>query len=111
MYLIDFKQEYCNSNDDCLTGQVCCNFYKEDSGVCDKEDNCKAIEQLTMEEKAKISTSFEDYKFTEEERLSMAKQISSHLEKPMTKNNYASIIVGAILLILGIIWIIYLKKE
>lgn len=111
MYLIDFPQESCSSDDDCLTDQKCCEFYKEDSGVCEKESNCQAIEQITREAKAKISTSFEEYKFTEEDKLEVTKQISSHLEKPMAKNNNASIIVGAILLILGIIWVIYLKKE
>ena len=44
MYLIDFEQEYCNTDEDCITGQVCCNFYKEESGVCDEKSNCKAIE-------------------------------------------------------------------
>jgi hypothetical protein len=103
MYLIDFQQ-----------GKVCCNFYKENSGVCEQQSNCKAIEQITMDMKQKITTDIglaEDYKFTEEDKLAATKQISSHLEKPLTKNNYASILVGAILLILGIIWIIYLKKE
>ncbi len=114
MYLIDFEQEYCSNNEDCLEGNVCCNFYKEDSGICEKQDNCKAVEQITMEMKQKISTDIgmaEDYKFTEEDKLSASKQISTHLEKPLTKNNYASVLVGAILLILGIIWIVYLKKE
>jgi len=113
MYLIDFEQEYCSSDEDCLAGEVCCNFYKEDSGVCDKESNCKAIEQITKEEKEKISSNLglEDYEFTEEDKLEATKQISSHIEKPLTKNNYASMLVGVILLIMGIIWIIYLKKE
>lgn len=113
MYLIDFEQEYCSNDEDCLAGEVCCNFYKEDSGVCDEKSNCKAIEQITKEEKERISSSLsleEEYKFTEEDKLRVTKQISTHIEKPMTKNNYASIIVGAVLLILGVIWIIYLKK-
>lgn len=111
MYLIDFPQESCSSDDDCLTDQKCCKFYKEDSGVCEKESNCQAIEQITRDAKAEMSSAFEEYKFTEEDKLEVTKQISSHLEKPMGKNNNASIIVGAILLILGIIWVIYLKKE
>ena len=114
MYLVDFPQEYCSVNEDCQSGQVCCNFYKENSGVCEKQESCKAIEQVTMEMKQKISTDLGlagDYKFTEEDRLAASKQISSHLEKPLTKNNYASIIVGALLLIMGLIWVVYLKKK
>lgn len=113
MYLIDFEQQGCSSDEDCLTEETCCYFYKEDYGVCDQESNCKSIELITKEEKEKISSSLglEDYKFTEEDKLRATKQVSSHIEKPLTKNNYASIIVGALLLILGIIWIIYLKKE
>lgn len=114
MYLIDFEQEDCSGDEDCLAEEVCCNFYKEDSGVCDKESNCKAIELITKEEKERISSGLGlegDYKFTEEDKLRATKQISSHIEKPLTQNNYASIIVGGLLLILGVIWIIYLKKE
>lgn len=113
MYLIDFEQEYCSNDEDCITGQVCCNFYKENSGVCDKKNNCKAIEQITREEKEKISSDLglEEYRFTEEDKLRVTKQISSHIERPMTKSNYASVVVGVILLILGVIWIIYLKRE
>ena len=114
MYLIDFEQKYCSSDADCLAGQACCYFYKENSGVCDQENNCKAIEQITKEEKEKVSSVLDleaDYKFTEEEKLKVTKQISSHLEKPMVKSNYASLIVGEILLILGLIWVIYLKRS
>lgn len=114
MYLVDFEQNSCDNNEDCLEGQVCCNFYKENSGICEQQSNCQAVEQVTRELKQEITTDFglaEDYKFTEEDKLEATKQISSHLEKPLTKNNYTSVLVGAILLILGIIWIIYLKKE
>lgn len=114
MYLIDFEQEECSTNEGCPAEQACCYFYKEDYGVCDKTSNCKAIELITKEEKERISSSLyleEEYKFTEEDKLRATKQISSHLEKPTTQSNYASIAVGAMLLILGIIWIIYLKKE
>ena len=112
MYMIDFEQESCSTNEDCLAEEVCCKFYKENSGVCDQKANCKAIEQITKEEKEKISSNLglEDYKFTEEDMVQATKQISSHLEKPMEKNKYSSMAVGAILLILGVIWVIYLKK-
>jgi len=113
MYLIDFEQEYCSMDEGCLAEEVCCYFYREDSGVCDQESNCKAIEQITREEKQKITSGMqleEDYKFTEEDRLRATKQISSHIEKPMTKSSYAPILVGAILVVLGVIWLIYLKK-
>ncbi|MBU4501163.1 MAG: hypothetical protein KKA79_01110 [Nanoarchaeota archaeon] len=113
MYLIDFSNDYCDSNDDCLTDQVCCNFYGEDSGVCDTESNCQAITQITKEEKERISTDVqlqEMYKLTEEEKLNAIKTISSHLEKPQAENNYPTIISGIVLLALGIIWLIYLRK-
>ena len=111
MYLVDFPYDYCDSDQDCSTGQVCCDFYGENSGVCDGKSNCEAIEQITKQEKEKISSDLqlqEDYEFSETDRLSTA--ITTHLEQPKSKNNYPSIIAGAVLLILGIIWIIYLRK-
>ena len=113
MYLIDFDQQDCEDDSDCRSG-VCCDFYKESSGVCDLKENCNAIEQITKEEKEKISSNLgleADFKFSEGQRFEATKLISSHLEKPMNGNSYPSIIVGAILLSLSIIWIIYLKKE
>ena len=114
LYLIDFEQEYCKHDLDCMAEQVCCKFYKEDIGVCDKESNCKAIEQITKEEKEKISGSLYlegEYEFTEEDKIKAVKTITSHLEKPTSPSNFPSIITGGILLILGVIWLIYLKRE
>jgi len=122
MYLIDvpsepldLPQEACETNDHCESDQVCCMFYKENYGVCEKQDNCKAIAQVTKEYKQQITTApelAEGYKFTEQDKLSVTKQISlSHLEKPSSKNDYASLITGAILLAMGAVWIFYLKKS
>lgn len=115
LYLIDFEQDYCDENADCKQGEVCCNFYGEDSGICDKSSNCQAIRQITKEEKEKISSGLlleEEYKFTEADKQMVSKMISSHIEKPQTtKSNTYSIITGGILLILGLVWIIYLKKK
>jgi len=112
-YLIDFEQPYCSNDDECYSGKVCCNFYKEDSGVCDVESNCHAIEQITKEEKEKISSDLYlegEYKFSAEDKLNAMKTISSHLEKPQAPSKWPSIITGIILLVLGALWIVYLRK-
>ena len=50
-YLLDWQQSYCSQDKDCNPDLVCCKFYEEDSGVCDSKGNCKAIYDLTKEEK------------------------------------------------------------
>lgn len=110
MYSLELEQSYCNSDEDCMAGQACCLFYKENTGICDKEDNCIAIQQITKEEKEKLSADAEEYEFTEEDQQIATEQISAYLKKPAEGTNYISLVTGLVLLILGIVWIIYLKK-
>ncbi len=48
-HFIDFKQPPCNADNDCMNNEKCCLFYNDNVGVCDKADNCQAIQQLSFE--------------------------------------------------------------
>ncbi len=113
MYLLDFEKDFCSETQDCPGDYVCCGFYEENYGICEHKVNCAAIKRLTKEEKERVSSDLgfnKPRQFTEEDKQTMLKTLTTHMERPQSKSPYPSIITGGILLLLGIIWIIYLKR-
>lgn len=49
----DVKQ-ICSIDSDCSSPQVCCKFYNQEAGVCDVQDMCQKINELTKDEKIGI---------------------------------------------------------
>ena len=75
-----YTKPLCESNDDC-PGEVCCPFQGKTVGVCDLQDKCAAISELTMEQY--------DITYT-----------------PNNDRYWGQIIIG-ILMIIGIFFILY----
>ena len=44
-------KKLCSSSEECDENEVCCLFYGEDSGVCQKEELCTSIREITRNEK------------------------------------------------------------
>ena len=46
----DYVKQICELDEDCKTSEVCCLFYMEDSGVCNKQEMCSTITSITKNE-------------------------------------------------------------
>ena len=103
LYVMEFTQEPCGSNADCReAGQVCCNFYNEQFGVCDKETNCNAISRVTFDARRKVST----YDLmSKDEKYKLFNTMSVHVEAPKKPSNLYSLIAGMILVLIALIGI------
>ncbi len=44
--------EYCKVDNECLSDNVCCLFYKENVGLCDQYSKCNLIYSVSREEKS-----------------------------------------------------------
>lgn len=98
-YLTDFPdKDVCLNDFDCVTPEVCCNFYGEDSGICDLPQNCVAIESAT-----------------EEKVIGSASQIAGNAPSPLNYFglgiNTLYLFMGTLLIALSIIGFIYSSKE
>ncbi|MBU2590004.1 MAG: hypothetical protein KKA65_00300 [Nanoarchaeota archaeon] len=98
LYFLDFKQPPCDEDLDCLNSDVCCLFYNEDFGVCDKIPNCEAIKQVTFEARQSYST----YDSLEKQDVNNPKLISSHIEGPSKNNAIYSALVGMFLILFAV---------
>lgn len=99
LYIMDFKQPPCDDNTDCTgLNDVCCKFYNEDFGVCDRQDKCEAISRVTFDARRKISTT----DFVDNKPIAPMGLVSSHIEGPSKPGFFYSILVGSFLILLAI---------
>ncbi|MFH1064986.1 MAG: hypothetical protein V1734_00585 [Nanoarchaeota archaeon] len=103
LYVMEFTQEPCASSSNCLEpGQVCCSFYNEDFGVCDRKANCGAISRVTFDARRKVST----YDLmSKDEKYKLFSTMSVHVEAPKKASNLYSLIAGIILVLIAFIGI------
>lgn len=100
LYVMDFRQNACDSDDKCMDSNVCCLFYNEDFGVCDKEANCAAIDKATFDARRKISTY--DRLETRVKYEMLSSTLNSHLEGPKKESRVYSMIAGVILIFIAL---------
>lgn len=100
LYVMDFKQAPCDTDDKCVAEGTCCLFYKESFGICDKQENCKAIEQTTFDARRKIST-YDS--LTMNEKYEMFSMVGKHIEGPAKENKLYSAIAGIFLVLFAIL--------
>ncbi|MEA3378545.1 MAG: hypothetical protein U9Q69_02790 [Nanoarchaeota archaeon] len=98
LYFLDFDLPPCQTDNNCL--EVCCQFYNEDHGVCDKEENCKAIYDLTHEEYLRMSNLEVESSIIAGKMYSVVK---AHKESPSQQTHFNSMIVGLVLLLFAVI--------
>ena len=103
LYVMEFQQEPCGKDLDCMeSGQVCCNFYNENFGVCDTEDKCDDISRVTFDARRKVST----YDLmSKDEKYKLFNTMSVHVEAPKKASNLYSLIAGMILVLIALIGI------
>ena len=99
LYIVDFKQEACESPLECKDG-TCCNFYNEKFGVCDRQENCAAIERATFEARKKIST-YDSLDKTE--KYKMFSTVGAHIEGPKKADRLYSMLAGVLLVLFALI--------
>jgi hypothetical protein len=87
-YAIDYSGDYCDSDSDCSVG-VCCPFYGESNGVCDYEQNCDAIEMLSLE--------------TSGVMMSYSPEIVQEEVSEEVDRSYVAVILGAIILLIVLV--------
>ena len=97
LYFLDFKQPPCDEDLDCQELNVCCLFYNENFGVCDLEENCKAITQVTFEARQSYST----YDLKQQD-MQNPNLISSHIEGPSKNKAIYSALVGMFLILFAL---------
>ena len=107
MYILDFEQPSCSMETDCQGYNVCCNFYEEDYGICNFEDQCSAITEITREEKQRVSNLDID---EVDMGTALMSSLEGHLESPQPENKQDSIIIGVALLFFGLI-VFYADKN
>jgi len=100
MYVVDFDQETCYSNNDCFGNEMCCKFYDKDYGVCDDISRCKSINDITREEGSPMAIGgFND----------PIVNVYKHQEYPSNNMNY--LIFGTVLIAISIVGLVYVIKK
>jgi len=56
-----FIENACTESIDCNDGKVCCLFYQKDSGVCDYQESCPKIADLTSKQTLYLEKPFVMY--------------------------------------------------
>lgn len=99
LYFLDFKQPPCDDNVDCQDMEVCCMFYEENFGVCDRQDKCEGIRQLTFEARQSYST-YDN--LNDEQPAGELNLLSSHVEGPSKTKAIYSFLVGMVLILFAL---------
>lgn len=100
MYMFDSREDLCSYNTECLLPKVCCQFYQEEKGVCDWQDNCNGVYLVTKQEKLQLTAG---QQLTQEQ----IEQIAFEIEQPKkVKENSPLIIIGLLLLILATMYLV-----
>ncbi len=100
LYVMEFQQPPCDADNKCSAENVCCLFYNEDFGVCDKETNCDAIEKVTFDARRKIST-YDS--LGKSQKYDMFSTVTAHIEGPKKESRAYSMIAGVILILIALI--------
>lgn len=103
MYLLDFPEKtYCSEDSECPQDQVCCLFYQQNTGICEKAGTCQAIYEVTKQETNRGQTAV---------FLQTAAIQNPPVERPVLQRNYFSLILGVILIFVGIFSYIHTHKK
>ncbi len=100
MYALDFSQDDCDSDSDCIDTKVCCKFYDEDYGICADFSECAGISKATLEERQSFSVLKAPAESVQKGKLFDA--VQSHVEQPKSGYSRNSVIVGLLLMVFAI---------
>lgn len=100
MYSWDRFDSFCESDSKCGTSQVCCKFFDEDYGVCNKFSNCASISMATMEEKQHFSVLNPPEPAVS--KVKLFDSVRHNVEEPRSDNNRNSVVVGLIIIAFAI---------
>jgi hypothetical protein len=87
-------KDICSSDNECRSGEVCCLFYGENSGVCHEKNMCERILEITKEEKISSET--------------MKRLV---IERPNNQINSNMMMIGAFILLVIIISFFFLTRS